>query len=584
MFRGREQAHPERGRALLERLFGDLGEIAMVEQAPAAGGPQHAHDPRPARSARPQQREADDGESRPTPRDAGSEALRRRGRACEAAGPTEEPELRRGEPERQRRRGAGARRGRRRPAHPAARGSTRDPGLRRPRREEDLDAVEDVLRSGWLSWGSRSRRSSASSPSTSAASTCVALSSCTAALHLACLAAGVGPGDEVIVPSHDVRRHRERGPLLRRHAGLRRRRRRRDDLSIDVGRVEAAITRADQGRPPGPLRRLPGRRSTASPSSASERGDRPDRGRRPRPRRRRSAGAALGHLRARRLLQLLLRTRSLGVRGGRRACPPTPTRSPSRVRRLRSQGMTATHDAIATAASRRPTTCVELGFNYRFDDPRAALLRSRFAGWRARSSAAASWSRATASCSPASTALAIPYRSRAVELLLLLPDGRARRARRSAARVRARLRDDHGVQTTDLPGRPRAHRLPRVYGETSLPRTERVAARLFSIPLFPHMTDDQQERVVAACSSPSTLERPHDVAVPLTEIELPESDVEAVLDDAASGWLTMGPRTQDAGGGVRRAGRRRSMPSRSRAAPPRCTWPAGCGRRSRATR
>ena len=28
MFRGREQAHPERGRALLERLFEDLDELA----------------------------------------------------------------------------------------------------------------------------------------------------------------------------------------------------------------------------------------------------------------------------------------------------------------------------------------------------------------------------------------------------------------------------------------------------------------------------------------------------------------------------------------------------------------------------
>jgi translation initiation factor IF-3 len=38
MFRGREQAHPERGRALLERLFGDLGELATVEQAPQQEG------------------------------------------------------------------------------------------------------------------------------------------------------------------------------------------------------------------------------------------------------------------------------------------------------------------------------------------------------------------------------------------------------------------------------------------------------------------------------------------------------------------------------------------------------------------
>ncbi len=38
MFRGRENSHPERGRMLLERLFGDLGEIAEVEQDPQVEG------------------------------------------------------------------------------------------------------------------------------------------------------------------------------------------------------------------------------------------------------------------------------------------------------------------------------------------------------------------------------------------------------------------------------------------------------------------------------------------------------------------------------------------------------------------
>ena len=44
MFRGREQAHPERGRALLQRLFEDLDGLAVIESAAAAGGPQHEHD------------------------------------------------------------------------------------------------------------------------------------------------------------------------------------------------------------------------------------------------------------------------------------------------------------------------------------------------------------------------------------------------------------------------------------------------------------------------------------------------------------------------------------------------------------
>jgi translation initiation factor IF-3 len=38
MFRGREQAHPERGRALLDRLFEDIGELAVIEQAPQQEG------------------------------------------------------------------------------------------------------------------------------------------------------------------------------------------------------------------------------------------------------------------------------------------------------------------------------------------------------------------------------------------------------------------------------------------------------------------------------------------------------------------------------------------------------------------
>jgi translation initiation factor IF-3 len=38
MFRGREQAHPERGRALLQRLFEDLDGLAAIEQHPLQEG------------------------------------------------------------------------------------------------------------------------------------------------------------------------------------------------------------------------------------------------------------------------------------------------------------------------------------------------------------------------------------------------------------------------------------------------------------------------------------------------------------------------------------------------------------------
>jgi perosamine synthetase len=62
-------------------------------------------------------------------------------------------------------------------------------------------AVLDVLRSGWLVQGSKVAEFEAAVASYVGARHAVATSSCTAALHLALLLHGLGPGDEVIVPS-----------------------------------------------------------------------------------------------------------------------------------------------------------------------------------------------------------------------------------------------------------------------------------------------------------------------------------------------------------------------------------------------
>lgn len=67
--------------------------------------------------------------------------------------------------------------------------------------EEEVAAVSEVLRSGWVAQGPRVaefERSFAQSQETPYA---VAVSSCTTALHLALVVAGIGPGDEVVVPS-----------------------------------------------------------------------------------------------------------------------------------------------------------------------------------------------------------------------------------------------------------------------------------------------------------------------------------------------------------------------------------------------
>jgi dTDP-4-amino-4,6-dideoxygalactose transaminase len=67
--------------------------------------------------------------------------------------------------------------------------------------EEDVEAVLACLRDGWLTMGPRTQAFEEAFAAWVGASRAVAVSSGTAALHLALLAAGVGPGDEVIVPA-----------------------------------------------------------------------------------------------------------------------------------------------------------------------------------------------------------------------------------------------------------------------------------------------------------------------------------------------------------------------------------------------
>lgn len=66
---------------------------------------------------------------------------------------------------------------------------------------EEIKAVTEVLKSGWIGLGPKTAEFEKRFASYVGARHAVALNSGTAALHLALLAANVGPGDEVIVPS-----------------------------------------------------------------------------------------------------------------------------------------------------------------------------------------------------------------------------------------------------------------------------------------------------------------------------------------------------------------------------------------------
>jgi perosamine synthetase len=67
--------------------------------------------------------------------------------------------------------------------------------------EEDISAVEAVLRSDWLTTGPEIARFEQALAEATGSRHAVAVSSGTAALHAMFAAAGIGPGDEVIVPA-----------------------------------------------------------------------------------------------------------------------------------------------------------------------------------------------------------------------------------------------------------------------------------------------------------------------------------------------------------------------------------------------
>ncbi|MFC2174227.1 DegT/DnrJ/EryC1/StrS family aminotransferase, partial [Acidobacteriota bacterium] len=67
--------------------------------------------------------------------------------------------------------------------------------------EREVESVAETVRSKWISMGRNVARLEEEMARRLGVENVVAVSSCTAALHLALLVAGVGPGDEVILPS-----------------------------------------------------------------------------------------------------------------------------------------------------------------------------------------------------------------------------------------------------------------------------------------------------------------------------------------------------------------------------------------------
>ncbi|MGH7827793.1 MAG: DegT/DnrJ/EryC1/StrS family aminotransferase, partial [Candidatus Binatia bacterium] len=105
--------------------------------------------------------------------------------------------------------------------------------------EEEIAEVVDSLRSGWVTTGPKVKRFEAEFAEYTDANHAIAVSSCTAGLHIALAALGIGPGDEVILPTFtfcstaNVVVHLGARPVLI-DVG--------DDFNVIPDKIEAAVT------------------------------------------------------------------------------------------------------------------------------------------------------------------------------------------------------------------------------------------------------------------------------------------------------------------------------------------------------
>jgi dTDP-4-amino-4,6-dideoxygalactose transaminase len=346
--------------------------------------------------------------------------------------------------------------------------------------DQDIAAVAAVLRSGELGPGPRTVELEGALSARLGSPHTLAVSSGTAALHLAYLACGIGPGDQVIVPgvtfvaTASAVIHAGGTPVFADILGD-------GDWSLDPDDVERRLTPRTRavcavhyGGYAAPVDRLADfcrDRSLALVEDVAH-----------------APGATL-------------HGRGLGTWGTVGAF----SFFSNKVLSAGEGGLVVTDDPglaasmRATAGSDDDGTEHEARLNYRLDDPRSALLLSRLTRMNDEIDRRRELTLRYREHLAAVVEVTVPYsEAQVAESACYVMPVAVRDAERRDL-VRERMRNRHGVQTSVL--YPAVHELA-AYRESTrhpgLPQSEWLARTQITLPLYPHMTADEQDRVIDA--------------------------------------------------------------------------------------
>ncbi|HSZ14912.1 MAG TPA: DegT/DnrJ/EryC1/StrS family aminotransferase [Solirubrobacteraceae bacterium] len=359
--------------------------------------------------------------------------------------------------------------------------------------EQDVQAVLDCLESGWLTMGPRTKAFEQALAEYVGAPQAVTVSSGTAALHLACLAAGIGAGDEVIVPaftfvaSAAAPRYLGAEPVLCDvRSPL--------DFNLDPADVERRITPRTRavvavhfcGYPAdvAALRTLCDERGLVLIEDCAQAiGARVD-----------DSGRQVGTVGELGAFSFFSKKQLCVGEGG--MVTSADEQLADRVRLFRSHAMTSStwdrhrgHDPAYDV--------VDIGFNYRLDEPRAALGLSRLERLQASIENRRAMVRAYRERLADVPAIELPFDEQAVErsshfaFPVLLAD----------RDTRDRFRDDlkaAGIQTTWYPALHKFTEYTRFAPADGLPQATEVADRHCALPLSSTMVESEVDTVVEA--------------------------------------------------------------------------------------